>query len=154
VLHHIHHHSPILAANRALRMLLRAGIPINILGNEVYLLTVRGRKSGQPRIFAVDLYEHKNRRFLIASHGEGDWVRNLRAAGEATLKRGRHQQTITAVELNAETAGAMLKEMLPARLDSPMRGFVLRRTLGVTSNAPLDDFIHVARRCPVFELRS
>jgi deazaflavin-dependent oxidoreductase (nitroreductase family) len=148
----LHNHGLLLAANRVLRMLLRAGIPINILGNEVYLLTVRGRKSGQSRIFAVDLYEHHDRRFLIASHGEGDWVRNLRAAGEATLKRGRHQQAIKAVELNAETAGQTLKEMLPTRLASPMRGFVLRRTLNVTSDAPLDDFINVARRCPVFEL--
>jgi deazaflavin-dependent oxidoreductase (nitroreductase family) len=146
------HHGPILVANRLLRMLLRAGVPVNILGNPVYLLTVLGRKSGQSRIFAVDLYEHNDRRFLLASHGEGDWVRNLRAAGQATLKRGQHQQPVTAVELSAESAGNVLKEILPSRLASPMRGFVLRHTFAVAPDAPLDDFISAARRCPLFEL--
>jgi deazaflavin-dependent oxidoreductase (nitroreductase family) len=149
---HFHNGGLLRAANHLLRVLLRAGLPINILGNPVYLLTVRGRKSGQPRVFAVDPYEHHNQHFLLASHGVGDWVRNLRASGEGTLQRGRQQQTIKAVELSPEAAGLVLKQMLPARLDSPMRGFVLRRTLGVTSDAALDEFIAVARRCPVFEI--
>lgn len=149
---HIHHFRLLHTANRILRVLLRAGVPINILGNPVYLLTVRGRKSGQPRMFAVDPYEHNDQHFLLASHGVGDWVRNLRAAGEGTLQRGRRQQTIKAVELSPEIAGAVLKQILRFRLDSPMRGFVLRRTLGITSDASLDEFIDVARRCPVFEI--
>ncbi len=151
---HMHHHGPLLVVNRILRWLLRAGVPVSILGNPVFLLTVAGRTSGQPRTFAVDLYERNGRRFLLASHGEGDWVRNLRVAGEGTLRRGRYQQAITAVELSPEAAGALLKEILPSRLASPMRGFVLRRTLGVTADASLDNFISVARRCPVFELKS
>lgn len=149
---HIHHTKLLNTAHRILRVLLRAGVPINILGNPVYLLTVRGRKSGQPRVFAVDPYEHNEQHYLLASHGVGDWVRNLRAAGEGTLQRGRQQQAIKAVELSPETAGAVLKQILPFRLDSPMRGFVLRRTLGITSDASLDEFIDVARRCPVFEI--
>lgn len=149
---HIHHFRLLDTANRILRVLLRAGVPINILGNPVYLLTVRGRKSGQPRMFAVDPYEHNEQHYLLASHGVGDWVRNLRAAGEGTLQRGRQQKAIKAVELSPETAGAVLKQILPFRLDSPMRGFVLRRTLGITSDASLDEFIEVARRCPVFEI--
>ena len=148
----MHKHGPLLIANHILRRLLRAGIPVNILGNPVYLLTVRGRKSGQARIFAVDPYELNNRRFLLASHGEGNWVRNLRVAGEGTLKRGHQQWQITASELSPEDAGTVLQQILPSRLASPMRGFVLRRTLGITSNASLDEFINVARRCPVFEL--
>jgi deazaflavin-dependent oxidoreductase (nitroreductase family) len=149
---HIHHFRLLDTANRILRVLLRAGVPINILGNPVYLLTVRGRKSGQPRMFAVDPYEHNEQHYLLASHGVGDWVRNLRAAGEGILQRGRQQQAFKAVELSPETAGAILKQILPLRLDSPMRGFVLRRTLGITSDASLDEFIEVARRCPVFEI--
>lgn len=149
---HPHHFKLLDRANRVLRALMRAGVPINILGNPVYLLTVRGRKSGQPRMFAVDPYEYNDRRFLLASHGVSDWVRNLRAAGEGTLQRGRQQQQMKAFELSPEDAGLVLKEILPARLGSPWRGFVLRRTLGVSSDASLDEFIDVARRCPVFEI--
>jgi deazaflavin-dependent oxidoreductase (nitroreductase family) len=149
---HIHQFRLLHIANRILRVMLRAGVPVNILGNPVYLLTVRGRKSGQPRVFAVDPYEHNDQHFLLASHGVGDWVRNLRATGEGTLQRGRQQQTINAVELSPETAGAVLKQILPFRLNSPRRGFVLRRTLGITSDASLAEFIDVARRCPVFEI--
>lgn len=90
--------------------------------------------------------------FLLASHGVSDWVRNLRAAGEGTLQRGRQQQQMKAFEMSPEDAGLVLKEILPARLGSPWRGFVLRRTLGVSSDASLDEFIDVARRCPVFEI--
>jgi deazaflavin-dependent oxidoreductase (nitroreductase family) len=133
---------------------MRAGVPITLLGNPVYLLTVRGRKSGQPRRFAVDPYEHHHRRFLLASHGVSDWVRNLRAAGEGSLQRGRRQQAIKVVELSPEAAGAVLKEILPVRLSAPMRGFILRRTLGITPDASLAEFIEVARRCPVFEINA
>ncbi len=149
---HIHNFRLFHLLNHILRTLLRAGVPINILGNPVYLLTVRGRKSGQPRMFAVDPYQHNDRHFLLASHGVGDWVRNLRVAGEGTLQHGRRQQAIKAVELSPETAGVVLKQILPFRLDSPMSGFILRRTLGITSDASLDEFINVARRCPVFEI--
>src|SRR5215204_2751315 len=41
-----------------------------------------------------------------------------------------------------------------ARPASPVRGFILRRTLEVAPDASLDDFIDEARRHPVFELRS
>ena len=61
--------------------LLRAGVkPGNMA-----LLTVRGRKSGLPRTTPVSVIEREGQRWLIAAFGEVDWVRNLRAAGEASL---------------------------------------------------------------------
>src|SRR5258708_23028575 len=68
----------------AIRVLLRAGVRVSLLG-PMRLLTVRGRKTGQPRTVAVDLYEHDGPRFLIATHGDGNWVRNLRAPGAWSL---------------------------------------------------------------------
>jgi deazaflavin-dependent oxidoreductase (nitroreductase family) len=144
-------HALVVIISRIIRLLLRADVPVTILGNPIFLLTVRGRTTGQPRSFPVDLYEHNGRRFLVASHGEGDWVRNLRAAGEGTLRRGRRQQAFTAVELTPAAAGLVLKEVLGARLASP-NGFVLRQGLGVAPDATLDDFVNAAQRCPVFEL--
>jgi deazaflavin-dependent oxidoreductase (nitroreductase family) len=149
----MHQHRPLHAISRIVTWLLRRGVPASILGNPVFLLTVRGRKSGQPRSFPVDLYEYNGRSFLVATHGEGDWVRNLRAAGEGMVSRGRRRQAFTAVEMTPEAAGPMLKEALASRLALPHRGLVLRRTLRVQPDASVEEFTDAARRCPVFEVK-
>jgi deazaflavin-dependent oxidoreductase (nitroreductase family) len=143
-----------LLVNRVVTRLLRAGIPVRILGNPVVLLTVPGRKTGQPRTTLVDLYERHGRRFLVSTHGAdtAHWVRNLRAAGQGTLTRGRSHEAFTEVELTSEAAGRVLKELLESRLASPLGGFALRQTLDVMPGASLEDFIHVAESHPVFEL--
>jgi deazaflavin-dependent oxidoreductase (nitroreductase family) len=139
-------------ANRILKRLLRAGVPMG----PMILLTVRGRTTGQPRTTLVDLFERGGRRWLVATHGgsNSNWVRNLRAAGEGILIRGRRQQAIAAVELTPEAAGPVLKEVLGPRLTSPVRGFALRHSVDVAPDASLDEFISTAREHPVFELRS
>jgi hypothetical protein len=79
-------------------------------------------------------------------------MRNLRAAGEGTLTRGRRHEAFTAVELTSEVAGRVLTELLEPRLASPLGGFALRQTLDVMPGASLEEFISVARSHPVFEL--
>src|SRR6266487_5664789 len=84
--------------------LLRAGIklrgPFLLFGHyPMYLLTVRGRKSGQPRTVALAIIERNGQRYVGSPYGIVDWVRNLRAAGEAVLTRGRRAETVTAKEL-------------------------------------------------------
>src|SRR2546423_11430149 len=81
--------------NPIARRLLGVGIP---LGPNA-LLTVRGRKSGQPRTTPVALVEVGGRRWVIGTFGEVNWVRNLRAAGEASLAVGQRQLQVHAVEL-------------------------------------------------------
>lgn len=135
-------------------MLLRIGIRINMLG-PMMLLTVRGRKTGEPRTIPVDVYEREGRCFLIATHGEGNWVRNLRVAREGSLSLGRRQQACSAVELAPEEAGPVIKEFLGPLLESQgIRGNVLRQHLGVRADSSLDEFITVAKTHPVFELNS
>jgi deazaflavin-dependent oxidoreductase (nitroreductase family) len=142
------HRALVLVGTSIIKRLLRAGVPLG----PMILLTVRGRTTGQPRTTPVDLFERDGRRWLVAAHGEGNWVRNFRAAGEGILTHGRRRQVITAVELTPEGAGPVLKEVLGPRLASAVRGFILRRALAVAPDAPLDDFIGVARHHPVFEL--
>lgn len=144
------HNSVFRAGTWLIKGLLRAGVPIG----PMILLTVRGRKTGQPRTTPVDLFERGGRSYLVATHGGGDsnWVRNLRVAGEGTLTRGHRRRAITAVELTPEVAGPLLKDGLESRLALPLRGFVLRHTLEMTPGASLEDFIGVARQHPVFEL--
>ncbi len=52
------------------------------------ILAVRGRKSGQIRTTPVNLLEIGGARYLVAPRGETEWVRNLRAAGDADRARG------------------------------------------------------------------
>ena len=138
--------------NRIMKLLLKIGIRVNILG-PMMLLTVRGRKTGKSRTIPVDVYERDGRRFLIATHGEGNWVRNLRVAHGGILSLGRHHQEFTAVELAPEVAGPIIKEFLGPLLSSQgIRGNVLRRHLGVRANSSIDEFITVAKTHPVFEL--
>jgi deazaflavin-dependent oxidoreductase (nitroreductase family) len=86
-------------ANVLITTLLRAGLPLVgqglVIGNyPLYLLTVRGRKSGLPRTVPLVILELNGKRYVGSPYGIVDWVRNLRAAGEATLTRGRRSETV------------------------------------------------------------
>ena len=59
------------------------------------LLTVRGRKTGQPRTFPVAILKTDDREYLFSAFGEVSWVHNLRAAGTATIRHGRRTRTVT-----------------------------------------------------------
>lgn len=62
-------------------------------------LTVRGRKSGEPRTTPVNPLELDGATYLVAPRGTTQWVRNLRAAGEGELKLGRRSQSFTPDEV-------------------------------------------------------
>ena len=62
--------------NWVIGVLLRLGVS----PPHTYLLTVRGRKSGQPYSTPVTLVEEAGERWLVAPYGEVGWVRNARAA--------------------------------------------------------------------------
>jgi deazaflavin-dependent oxidoreductase (nitroreductase family) len=153
--HGLSSHGPsgvVSVVNWGIKALLHLGIRVTILG-PMMLLTVRGRKTGEPRTVPVDLHERDGRRFLLATHGEGNWVRNLRVAGEGVLSLGRHRQAFTAVELAPEAAGPVIKAILgPLLASSGIRGNALRQHLGVCADSPLQEFIAAARTHPVFEV--
>lgn len=124
--------------------LLRAGLKPGTMA----LLTVRGRKSGLPRSTPVSLGERDGRRWLIAAFGEVDWVRNLRAAGESTLQRGRRPEHIFVKELRLEEATPILKESLAG---AP--GFLLKN-FEVTPASSLEEFEREAHHHPVFLIQT
>ena len=117
---------------------------IGMKPGKMALLTVRGRKSGLPRTTPVAVIEDDGQRWLIAAFGEVDWVRNLRAAGEASLKRGRHPEHIVVKELRTKEAAPLLKKTLTV---AP--GF-LSKNFDVTPESPLEDFEREALNHPVF----
>jgi deazaflavin-dependent oxidoreductase (nitroreductase family) len=135
--------------NGIARRLLRLGVP---LGPNA-LLSVRGRKSGLTRTTPVALIEVGGRRWVSSPYGEVQWVRNLRAAGEATLAVGRRREAVRAVELDrsetvrffAETFGPYVRR---TRLGSLMLGSILG------ARDILEDPRRAAERHPVFELHA
>ena len=70
---------------------------LSVAGSRV--LEVRGRASGMTRSVPVNLLTVDDVRYLVAPRGETQWVRNLRAAGEGTLRVGRRVEPFTAVEV-------------------------------------------------------
>jgi deazaflavin-dependent oxidoreductase (nitroreductase family) len=84
------------AFNRLVAALTRRGV--SVAGSRI--LTVPGRRTGQPRRTVVNVLEVDGERYLVAPRGETHWVRNLRTAGGATLQVGRRVEDVTAVELD------------------------------------------------------
>ena len=121
--------------------LLRVGLKIGSMS----LLTVRGRKSGQPRTVPVLLVEHDGHSFLVAPYGVVQWVRNIRAAGTATLTRGRRSKVISVAELPAHEAAPILKQYL-------VKATAARPYFDATLDSPLEAFEREAPRHPVFQI--
>jgi deazaflavin-dependent oxidoreductase (nitroreductase family) len=133
--------------------LLALGVPVAILG-PMMLLTIRGRQSGKPRTLPVDVHDLDGRRYLIASHGIGAWVLNLRAAGEGTLRLGRKRIEFTACELEPAQAGPIIRVAFARLIASDgWRGNGIRNNLGVTKTSPEAEYVASAREHPVFELQ-
>ena len=130
--------------------LLRAGLPLVgpylFFGHyPMYLLTVRGRKSGLPRTVAIAIIARPGKRYVSSPYGIVDWVRNLRATGEAVLTRQRRAETVIARELPKGDAALILQE--EARGGNP---FV--RYPGITANSSREEFERAAVAHPLFLL--
>jgi deazaflavin-dependent oxidoreductase (nitroreductase family) len=125
------------------RRLLTARVPLGF--NR--LLTIRGRKSGAPRTTPLAVIERDGRRWVWAPWGDVNWVRNLRAAGEATIHVGGRDEKVRAIELDPSQRLAFFRDVLgPVARRIPFGVSFIR---GVDLNDPDD----AARGRPVFELR-
>jgi deazaflavin-dependent oxidoreductase (nitroreductase family) len=111
-----------------------------------YLLEVRGRKSGRLYATPVHLLTFHGQNFLVAPRGRTQWVRNVEASGEVTLKRGRSRREF---RLRA-IPDAERPEILKAYLD----GFksTVQRYFPIPAGSPATAFASIAPYYPVFEL--
>lgn len=62
-------------------------------------LEVAGRRTGRLHAVPVIPVDHEGARYLVSPRGETDWVRNLRAAGEARLGRHGRERRVRATEV-------------------------------------------------------
>jgi deazaflavin-dependent oxidoreductase (nitroreductase family) len=113
--------------------------------DRTYLLTVPGHRSGALRSTPVTLVEEGGRRWLVAPYGEVAWVRNVRAAGKATLSRGGHTDEIALREVGTDEAAPVLKLYVT-------RVPITRPYFDVRPGSDLDAFRAEAPRHPVFAI--
>jgi deazaflavin-dependent oxidoreductase (nitroreductase family) len=133
--------------NAIARPLLRRGLPMGF--NR--LVTIRGRSSGVPRTTPLAVIEVGGRRWVWAPWGEVQWVRNLRAAGWATIDVRGRQVDVTATELDPTQRVGFFRDVLaPLARSFPFGVWFIRTVDGVDVGDP--EKAAVGR--PVFELHT
>lgn len=128
--------------NRAMGWL--AGLAIG--PSFIYLLQVRGRKSGKIFSTPVNLMEFGGRQILVAPRGRTQWVRNAQAAGEIMLKRGSTRLRFGLREIADEGKPEILQEYLRRYASAVQKFFPLKAA------APVEAFREIAKNYPVYEL--
>jgi hypothetical protein len=85
----------------------------------------------------------------MAPYGDVDWVRNLRAAGRATITVRRHSEQVTAVELTHTEAVAFYRDALAPSVQQTWIGaWIVRHLDKVDVTRPEE----AADGRPVFEI--
>jgi deazaflavin-dependent oxidoreductase (nitroreductase family) len=131
--------------NPVAKVLLGAGVPMGFNG----LITIRGRRSGLPRTTPVAIIAVSGRRWVWAPWGEVNWVRNLRAAGRATITVRRRKEEVSASELDPTQGVGFFRDTLgPVARGIPFGVRFIRIVDGVD----LDHPVEAADGRPVFEL--
>jgi len=128
------------------KRLLAARVPLGFNG----LITIRGRTSGQPRTIPVAIIvDSSGRRWVWAPWGDVHWVRNLRAAGRATINVRGHTEDVTAIELDRSQRVVFFRDTLPPIARRIPFGVTFIR---VVDGTDLDDPFGASEGRPVFEL--
>ena len=128
--------------NRTVGLLVGLGLG----PSHMYLLQVRGRKTGKLFSTPVDLLELQGKRYLVAPRGRTQWVRNAEAAGEVTLKKGSTRQKFHLRPI----PDAEKPQILKAYLDSFKRE--VQRYFSIPAGSPPEQFVAISTSYPAFEL--
>jgi len=133
-------------ANKVFIAMSRLGLSFG--GESPVVLTAPGRRSGVPRSTPVTPMMFEGKRYIVGGFPGADWVRNVRAATEVTLERGRNSERVRMVELPAEDARPVLRAF-PAEVPTGV-GFMQRS--GLVKEGRPEEFEALAGRCAVFRL--
>jgi deazaflavin-dependent oxidoreductase (nitroreductase family) len=128
---------------RIVNFLAERLVDLNVGPRHRYLLTVHGRRTGRPYTTPVAIVDHGTKRYLVAPYGEVAWVRNVRAHGRATIRRGRHAEQVTISEVPVGDRPPILQKYLA--LEPITRAYFLS-----SATSPVEDFRQDAAAHPVF----
>jgi deazaflavin-dependent oxidoreductase (nitroreductase family) len=131
--------------NRVLVTVQRLGLGMK----ELPVLTLPGRRSGQPRRTPLTILDLDGQRYVLQGYARTDWVANLRAAGYVgTLSIGRRTEQVRLVELDAAAAEPVLRAW-PVRVP---QGAKVMKDAGVVDEITPDAFAALAGTCAVFRV--
>ena len=128
--------------NKVMMAVQRLGIPTG----PAMVLTVPGRKSGQPRSTPMTPFEFQGGLYAVAGYPGADWAANARAAGTGMLARGRRSRRVRIIELSAEQARPVLRAF-PSEV--PV-GVAFAKQSGMVRDGTADEFEALAGRIAVF----
>lgn len=106
---------------------------------------VKGRKTGQPRHVPINILKRDGKTYLVAPRGETEWVRNVRAAGEAVLLRKGDRTPITVEEVPVAERAPIIQQYVRENATSTKGQFDVSGP-----DAPIADFERIAPNHPVF----
>jgi deazaflavin-dependent oxidoreductase (nitroreductase family) len=129
--------------NRVVAGSTRLGL--SVWGSRV--LAVRGRSSGEWRTTPINLLTYRGERYLVAPRGVTQWVRNIRAGGEAELRIGRRREPIKVVELSDDEKPDLLRAYL-RRWKMEIGAFFQ----GVGPESSTEELRRIAPGYPVFRI--
>lgn len=132
--------------NKMMIAMQKLGIPTG----PPMVLTVPGRKSGQPRSTPMTPFTLDGQLYTVAGFPNADWARNARAAGAGTLRHGRKTRPVQIIELSSEQARPVLREF-PVQV--PVGVSFLKRAGLVREGTP-DEVEALAGQIAVFRFDS
>jgi deazaflavin-dependent oxidoreductase (nitroreductase family) len=110
------------------------------------VLTVPGRKSGQPRSTPMTPFDHEGGLYTVAGFPGADWAANARAAGVGTLTSGRRSRQVRIVTLSQEESRPVLRAFA---VKVPV-GVGFAKRSGLVVDGTPDEFEELAGRLAVF----
>ena len=113
---------------------------LGIAFGPMQLLTVTGRRTGQPRTFPIAVLPLAGGRYIVQAFPNAAWVANARAADTVTLTRGRRSSTVRLVEVPVAERGPLLREVVQTQPASAAQRYV---TNGLAA-APTPDAVAAA----------
>jgi hypothetical protein len=118
--------------------LLRLGLPLG----PMYLLTVRGRRTGQLRTTPVATFSYEGGRYVMQARP--------RAAGEGMLGRGRRIRRVALTEVPVEERRALLRHVGQVAPERLARSFV---DAGLIESTDPEAFVASAPTTAVFRVQ-
>jgi deazaflavin-dependent oxidoreductase (nitroreductase family) len=110
------------------------------------VLTVPGRRSGQPRSTPMTPFNHDGGLYTVAGYPGADWAANARAAEVGTLTRGRRSRRVRIIELSADESRPVLRAFA---VKVPV-GVGFAKRSGLVADGTADEFEALAGRLAVF----
>jgi deazaflavin-dependent oxidoreductase (nitroreductase family) len=130
--------------NSIMRLFHTVGLPVG----PVHLLRVRGRVSGKEYTNPVAPVRIAGTQYVLQAFPHSDWVKNVRAAGEGILVRGRKEAHVRLVEVPPEERGPIVRE-LPRQVPMGVGIYVKN---GVVEDGSPESFERAAPGIPVFRV--